>query len=175
MSWEMTRLGAIAARAAAATLVLGSICIVGMTACAASGDDQIVAKVNGEPITAADIEQRLRFERLATRREPSRREVTEALIEDKRKLYAARQSGIDITDSDVDHAYATMAKRMKLTPEQLTGALAHAGVEAQTLKQRIRADIAFMKVTRAAVPIRPGERDPVVPRRNRDEGPSWRE
>jgi peptidyl-prolyl cis-trans isomerase SurA len=41
-----------------------------------------------------------------------------------------------------------MARRMRLTPEQLTGALNHAGVDAQTLKARIKADIAWQQIVR---------------------------
>lgn len=124
----------------------------------------------------AEVAQRLKFDQLATHREPSRREVVEALIDEKLKLQAARQRGIDVTDSDVDRAYAAMAKRMKLTPEELTGALARAGVDAGTLKQRIRADIAWRQVARgSAAPSVPGLRDPLAPRQDKDDGPSWRE
>jgi peptidyl-prolyl cis-trans isomerase SurA len=41
-----------------------------------------------------------------------------------------------------------MSRRMHLTAEQLTQALAHAGVDAQTLKARIRADIAWQQIVR---------------------------
>jgi hypothetical protein len=71
-----------------------------------------------------------------THREPSRREVVEALSEE----------------------------------------LAGAGVDAGTLRNRIRADIAWMQVVRvSAAPIHPGVKDPLAPRRDKDDGPSWRE
>src|SRR5262245_43394647 len=129
MSQEWWTLRSVATRAiAAASIVLGSILIVAATPRVAPA--QVVAQVNGEPITEADIAGRLKFEQLATRREWSRREVVEELIDEKLKLQAARRVGIDVADSDVDNAYAAMAKRMKLEPDQLTGALAHAGVDA---------------------------------------------
>jgi hypothetical protein len=79
---------------------------------------------------------------------------------------------------------------MKLTPEQLTGALARAGVDAATLKHRIRADIAWRQIVRSGVRV-PNDaasfreqRDTAPfsgvvnegpPKRKKDDGPSWRE
>ena len=53
-----------------------------------------------------DVEQRLKFDQLAMHREPSRQEVIEELIAEKRKLNIARRSGVDVPDSDVGAAYA---------------------------------------------------------------------
>lgn len=178
MSQKITTLGTVAMRAiAGATFALGSVFILAATTgIAFAENEQIVAEVNGEPITAADVERRLKFDELSTHRQPSRREVIEELIAEKRKLYDARLSGIDVTDSDVDNAYANMARRMNLTAEQLTAALAHAGVDPGTLKHRIRADIAWRQYARAsAAPIIPSLRDPPAPRKKKDDGPSWRE
>jgi hypothetical protein len=67
-----------------------------------------------------------------------------------------------------------MAKRMNLTPEQLTGALAHEGIDAGTLKQRIRAEVASMRIARASTaPDILRLRD--LPPRKMDDGPSWPE
>jgi peptidyl-prolyl cis-trans isomerase SurA len=41
-----------------------------------------------------------------------------------------------------------MSRRMHLTADQLTGALAHAGIDAATLKARIRADISWQQIVR---------------------------
>ena len=177
MLQHVTTLCVTATRAiAGATLVFGSLFILAAPTGAASADDSAIAVLmNGEPITAADVAQRLKFDQLSTHREPSRQEVIEKLIDEKQKLSVARQRGIDVTDSDVDAAYAAMAKRMKLTPEELTGALAHAGVDAGTLKQRSGADIAWMKVARGSAASNiPSLRDP-PPRKKKDDGPSWRE
>jgi peptidyl-prolyl cis-trans isomerase SurA len=150
MSQECIALRAVAARAiVAATLALGSVLLVAATPTVASAQgEEIVAVVDGEPITAADVERRRKFDQLATHREPSRKEVIEELIAEKRKLREAQRSGIDVTDSDVENAYAHMAKRMNLTPEQLTAALAHAGIDPATLRHRIRADVAWMQYRR---------------------------
>src|SRR5262249_7188962 len=145
MSRRIAALSAVTRRTiAAAFLVLGSVFIlVAGTSLASAEDKKIVVGVDGERITATDVEQRRKFDQLSTHGEWSRKEVVEELIAEKRKLSAARRSGIDVAESDVDAAYANIARRMHLTPEQLTGALAHAGIDAATLKHRVRADIAW--------------------------------
>jgi hypothetical protein len=195
MLQHATTVRALTTRAiAGATLVLGLLFILAATTgVAVAQGDEIAVIVNGAPITAADIERRLKFDQLSTHRQPSRREVVDELIEEKQKLQAAQRSGIDVADSDVDVAYTAMAKRMKLTPEQLTGALEHAGADAVTLKQRIRADIAWQQLTRGSTspislhggpslreqrdtaPFSKGLNDGPSPGNKKDDGPSWRE
>src|SRR5262252_7556050 len=150
MSQKIKALRAVVGPAAtAATITLGSLLLVAaIPSIAATPDEQIRVVVDGEPITEGEVERRLKFDRLATHREPSRQQVVEELIAEKLKLREARRSGIDVADPDVENAYANMAKRMNLTPDRLTGALAHAGVDAATLKQRIRADIAWQQYVR---------------------------
>jgi|SRR5215467_1121945 len=104
--------------------------------------------VNGAPITTYDIEQRTKFNTLSTHKTPGRQEVIEELIDEKLKVQAGQRYKLEVSDGDVDNAFANMAKRMHLTSEQLTGALAHAGVDAQTLKARIKADIAWQQIVR---------------------------
>jgi peptidyl-prolyl cis-trans isomerase SurA len=98
--------------------------------------------VNGEPITETEIEQRSSLKQVGKRPTPSRDEVIEELRNEKLKIQEARKSGVEITDTEVDRAYATMASRMRLTPEQLTQHLVRSGVNIETVKHLIRADIA---------------------------------
>ena len=51
---------------------------------------QIVALVNGEPITALDIAQRTKLIQLSTQKTPSRQEVLDELIDDKLKVQLAQ-------------------------------------------------------------------------------------
>jgi peptidyl-prolyl cis-trans isomerase SurA len=109
---------------------------------------QVAVIVNGAPITTYDIEQRTKFNTLSTHKTPGRQEVIEELIDEKLKVQAGERYKLEVGSSDVDNAYTNMARRMRLTPEQLTGALNHAGVDAQTLKARIKADIAWQQIVR---------------------------
>ncbi len=109
---------------------------------------QVVVIVNGAPITTYDIEQRTKFNTLSTHKTPPRQEIIEELIDEKLKVQVGERYKLEVTDRDVENAYTNMAKRMRLSPEQLTGALTHAGVDAQTLKARIRADISWQQIVR---------------------------
>jgi peptidyl-prolyl cis-trans isomerase SurA len=104
--------------------------------------------VNGEPITTYDVDQRAKFVQLASHKTPTRQEVIDELINEKLKVQIARRYKLDITDKDVDNSFATVGERMHLTPQQLTQALAQSGVDATTLKDRLRSDIAWQQIVR---------------------------
>jgi peptidyl-prolyl cis-trans isomerase SurA len=109
---------------------------------------QVVVIVNGEPITALDIEQRSKLNQLSTHKVPPRQEVLDELITDILKVKEAKKWGLEVSDADVDSAYANMASRMRMTADQMTQLLAKSGVNAATLKRRIRADITWPQLVR---------------------------
>jgi peptidyl-prolyl cis-trans isomerase SurA len=131
-------------RGLAAAAVLAAAASSGTAAQA----QNVVAFVNGEPITALDVEQRSKFTQLSTHKNPPRQEVLNELIDEKLKLKEAKRWGIDIPDSEVDSRFASMGSRMRLTADQLTQNLAKAGVGVATLKSRIRAEIAWQSLVR---------------------------
>ena len=122
---------------------------------------QVVVVVNGEPITALDIEQRSKLTQISTQKTPSRQEVIDELITEKLKVREAKKWGLEVTTSEVDQAYATMASRMRLTPDQLTQQLGRSGINPATLKHRIRADIAWPQLVRGRfqASLQIGEKD----------------
>jgi peptidyl-prolyl cis-trans isomerase SurA len=174
MSQKVTT--AVAMRAiAGATFALGSIFIAGATTRVASADAiEIVTDAGGVSIEEHEIEWRLRFNRLASQREWSRDEVISELRAEKGKLRVAQLSGVAVTDSDVNAAYADMARRMNLTAEQLTAILAHAGVDVSTLRNRIRADIAWRLYRRTSASSVQPFIEPAPPEKP-ELAPSWRE
>jgi peptidyl-prolyl cis-trans isomerase SurA len=100
------------------------------------------AIADSEPITELEIRQRSRLTELSTRRPPTREEVIDELRREKLKVLEAKKFGVEVSDFEVDEAYAAMASRMRMTSEQLTGQFTRAGVNVDTLRHRIRADIA---------------------------------
>ena len=104
--------------------------------------------VNGDPITTYDIDQRSRFIQLVSHKAPARQEVLDELINEKLKIQVGKRYKLEVTDNDVDSAFAEMGKRMRLSPQQLTQVLAQGGVDAATLKSRIRADLAWQQIVR---------------------------
>jgi peptidyl-prolyl cis-trans isomerase SurA len=132
---------------------------------------QIVVVVNGDPITALDIEQRSKLTQLSTHKAPPRQEVLEELINEKLKIKEAKRFGLEVSDSEVDQSFASMASRMRYTPEQLVQGLAKSGVHANTLKSRIRADIAWQQLVRGRFQsiLQVGEKDLLATATNPDE------
>ena len=131
------------------SLLTAAVLMLGLSALAtAARAQQVVVIVNGEPITALDIEQRTKLNQLSTHKIPSRQEVLDELINEKLKVREAKKLGLEIPSSEVDTAYASVASRMRLTPEQLTEQLAKSGVNAATLKARLKADMTWPQLVR---------------------------
>jgi peptidyl-prolyl cis-trans isomerase SurA len=122
---------------------------------------QVVVIVNGEPITALDIEQRSKLNGLSTQKPVVRQEVIDQLIDEKLKVREAKRFGLEASDSEVDGAYANMGNRMRLTTEQLTAQLSRSGINPVTLKSRIRADIVWPQIVRGRyqASLQIGEKD----------------
>src|SRR6201746_2042821 len=103
--------------------------------------------VNGEPITAYDIEQRTKLNTLS-HKAATRQQVIDELIDEKVKIKEAKKFGVDPSGSDIDGAFAGMSSRMRTTPEALTKTLEAEGSRAETLKSRIKADMVWGSLVR---------------------------
>lgn len=121
---------------------------VAVMAGASAFAQNVVVFVNGEPITALDIDQRSKFLFLTTQKSHPRQEVLDQLIDEILKVREGQRWGLVASDAEVDQGYAGMAGRMRLTAAQLTENLAKQGVNAKTLKARIRADIVWQQLVR---------------------------
>lgn len=110
---------------------------------------QVAALVNGEPITALDITERLKLHRTSGKQNISRREVLDELIEHKLKLQIAQRANINPTDAEVDRAFAGMAQRSGRNSAQFEQALAQGGIDTRRLKARIKADLAWQQYVQA--------------------------
>lgn len=136
---------------ASALRCLGVVLALGAFAAGVSGPaaaQAVVVMVNGDPITSYDIDQRAKFTQLVSHKAPARKDVIDELIDEKLKVQVGRRYKLEITDGDVDSSFAEMAKRMNLSPEQLTQTLERGGVDAGTLKARIRADMVWQQIVR---------------------------
>lgn len=128
-----------------------AIIAVALAACAygTAAAQQVIAVVNGELITAFDIEQRTKLIQLSTQKPPPRQEVLEELIDEKVKLSVIKRWSMEVTDKEVESSYASMARRMRMSAPQLTETLAKSGISAATLKSRIKADIIWTGIVRS--------------------------
>ena len=118
------------------------------TAGGAALAQNVVVFVNGEPVTAIDVEQRSKFIMVTTQKPAPRQEVLDQLIDEKLKIREARRWGIEASDQEVEQSFSGMARRMGMSGEQLTQNLAQKGVNSSTLKSRIRADNVWQSLVR---------------------------
>lgn len=135
-----------AMRCVAVALVAGWAVLGPLPAVAQSA---IKVLVNGQPITTYDIRNRAQLLRLTSGGRAGEKQAIDELIEENLKLQEAKARGVDISEAEVDQAFATVASRTKLPPAQFSAALRQAGVDPDTLKERIRAEIAWGRVVRA--------------------------
>jgi peptidyl-prolyl cis-trans isomerase SurA len=130
------------------TVVAVACMLAAMAASNHARAQQVELIVNGDVITTYDVEQRMKFVQLSTHKPGVRSEVVEDLINDKLKVQFGRRYKIEIPDSEIDASYAEMGHRMHMTPEQLTQALGQGGVDADTLKAKIRSDTIWQNIVR---------------------------
>ena len=136
---KTARRGAFAALAA---LVLG---LAAGPAPAQTGD-YIVAVVNQELVTAAEVQQRInrvRAEAQQTRQQlppPAalRKEVVDVLIDERVLVTNARESGMKIDESELDRAVANIAGQNQLTVPQLRERLRKEGLEYTKFRANIK-------------------------------------
>jgi peptidyl-prolyl cis-trans isomerase SurA len=130
----------------AAIVALGAL-LLGTAAPSGARAQAIVAIVNGAPISTMDVQNRANLMRISGK-PVSNKEVINELIEERLKMLEARRVNMLPTDLEVDVSYAGIAKRSNLTAAQLTQALASRGVNANTLKARIKAEIGWGQFVR---------------------------
>jgi peptidyl-prolyl cis-trans isomerase SurA len=108
--------------------------------------DYIVAIVNQELVTAGEVQLRLAQVREDARRsgarlpseEDLRRQVVDALIDERVQITNARDSGQKVDDPEVERAMANVASQNQLTPEQLRERLKREGIDYARFRKNIR-------------------------------------
>jgi len=134
--------------AAAAALALG-LAFAGQSGAYAQS---VVVFVNGEPITALDVDQRIKLVEVSTHKAPSRQEALEELIDEKLKVQVGKRYGLEVPDKDVESSFSAMARRAGQTSKQFAEGLSHAGINVPALKRRIKADITWSSIVRGKFP-----------------------
>lgn len=131
-----------------------------VTAASSAANAQIVLYVTGQPVTAYDIEQRGKLIALGGKPK-SRQEVINELIDDKLKIMAGKRFNFELSDAEVENSFATIARNAGATPDQFAKQLERSGVNPNTLKARLRADLTWGQIVRGryATQLQVGEKD----------------
>jgi peptidyl-prolyl cis-trans isomerase SurA len=109
-----------------------------------------VVTVNGTPITDVQIDQRLRLFQLEGNR-TGRKGATDQLITEAIQMSEAKRLGITVSNAQVDEAFLQIARNLKLSQDRLSDMLRQGGINSETLKDRLRAAIAWNGVAERAV------------------------
>jgi peptidyl-prolyl cis-trans isomerase SurA len=92
-------------------------------------------------ITEDDVDQRTKLDLLLAQRQASREDVIRELSEDSFKIVKAEGAGL-LSDALVDKAFADMCSRLNVAPADLTTSLEEKGIRLDTLRKRLKSDVA---------------------------------
>lgn len=140
----------------------GAVCAVAVILFSAQpASAQVALLVNGDPITNYDIEQRSRLIQISTRKQPSRQQTIEELIGDRLKVQVGKRYSVIVSDTEVDNAFANIARNSGTTVEGFSKGLESGGLNPNTLKAKLRADITWGQIVRGkfASRLQVGEKD----------------
>lgn len=126
-------------------LMLGLAVTLGAMSPAAAATVKVT--VNGTSITDVQIAQRAKLLQLEGRGKGA----TDELIDEAIMMAEAKRLGITVSESEIDGAILNIARNLKVSSDNLTKILTSAGVNPQTLRDRMRAAIAWSRVTQTAV------------------------
>jgi peptidyl-prolyl cis-trans isomerase SurA len=129
---------------AAALFILAFIATISLPARA----QQIVLLVNGTPITDLDIGSREKFIEMSNHKKPSRQEAINSLVDETLELREAARYSLEPTDADVQQAFDNVAENMGVDAQKLTQILTNGGASADTLKHRLKAQLAWTSLVR---------------------------
>ena len=109
---------------------------------------QVVALVNGAPITELDIAQRAKIIQVTTRKAASRQDALKALVDDHLKIFITKRYSIEPSTKEVESAFANMAQRSNLSPAQMEQSMTRQGLSPTALKFKIKADLGWNNLIR---------------------------
>lgn len=114
--------------------------------------DYILAVVNQELVTAAEVDQRIAAARAANRGrelppiQELRQQALETLIEERVLVTYARNSGLKIEDSEIDRAVANVAAQNQLNVQQLRQRLLQEGIPYERFRGTLRDQLLVERV-----------------------------
>lgn len=117
-------------------------------AVARPAEAQVVALVNGAPITELDIAQRMKIIQVTTHKAASRQEALKALVDDHLKIFIMRRYSIEPSAQDVESAFANMAQRSHLSSAQMEQSMERQGLSPAAFKFKVKADMGWNNLIR---------------------------
>jgi peptidyl-prolyl cis-trans isomerase SurA len=128
--------------------------LIGLTLLVAAPASAATVKitVNGTPITDVQISQRLALMKLENR--AGAKAAQDELVNEALQLQEAKRLGFTISEGDIDNAVLQLARNMKVSDSNLAKILSERGVPMSTLRDRLKANIAWSKISATAISAR---------------------
>ncbi|WP_171173744.1 peptidylprolyl isomerase [Ruegeria sp. HKCCD8929] len=128
----------------AAALVLTAACLaLAPAAAVAQTPFSPAIRVNQDVVTWYELDQRLQFLQLLGIPGDSEAEVRQSLIDDRLRLQAIEEAGIEIPPEDVQVGIDEFAARGQLSTEEFLRVLGNAGISPETVRDFIRNQLAW--------------------------------
>lgn len=106
--------------------------------------------VNSTPITDVQISQRVKLFALEGNN-GGQKGATEQLITEAIQISEAKRLGISVSNAEVDEAFLQIARNLKVSQDKLQQMLQQGGINMDTLKDRLRAAIAWNAITEQVI------------------------
>lgn len=107
------------------------------------------ATVNGVSISDVQVAQRLKL--FAIEGKSGSKAALDELVNEQVMIQEAKRLGITVSDAQVEEAVLQVARNIKVSRDKLNGILNQAGVNVDTLKDRLRANLAWNQVIQSVV------------------------
>lgn len=134
----------------ALTIFAGIALMTAAPTASAQQVEGIAAVVNDQPITTLDVRDRMRLIISSAGVQPTDEMLTRiqdqairGLVDETLQLQQAREFELDVQEAEVDDAIADIAARSGATVEEVEADLARSGIDINTLRQQVRAEIAW--------------------------------
>lgn len=109
----------------------------------------VKVKVNGDPITDIQIAQRQSLMKLEGK--SGQQGAIDELVNEALELQEAKRLNITVSDAEIDDAVLQLARQIKVSMSNLQKVLTDNGVGMQTLRDRMKANLAWNKVTAGVI------------------------
>lgn len=133
---------------AASAMIMGVV--LSLAAALPAMAQNVRVTVNGTPITDLQIAARVKLFALEGNSGGSRG-ATDQLIDEALQVAEAKRLGITVSNAQIDDALLQIARNMNVSQDRLVAMLQQGGVSTETLKDRLRAAIAWNGITERAI------------------------
>lgn len=145
-------LSAVLSALSLSALAFGGVALTAPSASAQQAE-AVAAIVNDDVISTFDVRQRALLLLISSGIQPTNEsfqrlqaQALRTLIDESLQLQEAKQFKIEISDREIDNAFAQLARQNNSTPEALSAELVRAGVNPKTLRRQLEAEIAWQRL-----------------------------